>query len=419
MSLPDDLLAESTPEPVAQAASPRWAHGLVLCLLVLTVLKGLRMPGKWSVTQYLFTYRVGFIKRGLWGEVLHRVFGSATANYFVLAGVGLVVGAAIIALLVWLMRRLPDEAERLPLTIVIAASPAVAFVVHLAGYLEQVGYLAMLGVLALHRRQRAQAALAIGSAALLPLVHEASFLLFGGLLLLATLVGPGTSAPTRTRVGVAALVALVGVGSTLAVLQWGRVSHAQMETLRADQTAFFEIRPRQDAFETLTVPLAASLADMRRRWSDPDTQLEMLFSLMVFGPAGVLLTLLAWRRARALDGPTRWRSAAGLLVVCAVAGPLTLHLVGWDLHRWNSLVVFNAAIAALALFSARVTSSVRAHARSRRMLAAALVVAAWSVSADPVFFDGYGASHPPFSDHIQFLIEAAKTGDRAMWLPRN
>ena len=57
-------------------------------LFLLNVVKGLRMPSQWAMTHYLFTYRFGFMKRSLWGELLRRTLGGWTASYFCLAAVG-------------------------------------------------------------------------------------------------------------------------------------------------------------------------------------------------------------------------------------------------------------------------------------------------------------------------------------------
>src|SRR5689334_1007173 len=101
-------------------------------VLALALLKGLRMPNRWAVTHYLFTYQTGFMKRALWGETLWRVFGVSTSKYFVLAGVGLAVLGLFIGLLIVLCRRIPDMPARVPFLLVFLASPAVSFAAHLA-----------------------------------------------------------------------------------------------------------------------------------------------------------------------------------------------------------------------------------------------------------------------------------------------
>jgi hypothetical protein len=97
------------------------------------------------------------MKRALWGELQRRIFGSWTASYFFLAGIGLAVCAALATLLWRACRRLPLSSDTIRFLVVFAASPALAFLAHLAGYLEQVGYLALMAAL-LFRRLLAPAA---------------------------------------------------------------------------------------------------------------------------------------------------------------------------------------------------------------------------------------------------------------------
>src|SRR5439155_20825524 len=129
-----------------------WIGPVFAALFFLNIVKGLRMPSQWAMTHYLFTYQAGFMKRALWGEVLRRVLGGWTASYFCLAAVGLAVLAALVALLWHACRQLPVSADTVRFLLVFGASPALAYVVHLAGYLEEIAYLAVLAGFLFRRR---------------------------------------------------------------------------------------------------------------------------------------------------------------------------------------------------------------------------------------------------------------------------
>ena len=101
-----------------------------------------------------------------------------------------------------------------------------------------------------------------------------------------------------------------------------------------------------------------------------------------------------------------------------MTSPLLLNAIGSDLHRWNAQAALNAGLAALMLMPTTPAPVERRSPASPRGLAWALIAAAWSVSADPIFFDGYTPAHPPFASQIQFLVEAIRSPNSAMWILR-
>ncbi|HEX5214602.1 MAG TPA: hypothetical protein VFV98_04025 [Vicinamibacterales bacterium] len=395
----------------------RWARPVFILLLALAVLKGLRMPSRWAITQYLFTYEHGFIRRGLWGELLHRVFGTWTYYYLFLAAIGLVLLALLIAVVVRLSQRL-DGAEGTAALLAIGASPAISFVTHLAGYLEQLVYLAVLGVFALRRRPALQTIAAAAVAVLTPLVHEAAIFWIGPLLGLALLRGRDDDrqpATTRELLVVTAAILVVFAASTSVASVFGGASPVLADTIRVEGTGHLDIRPRQDAFGVLsTAPDPA--ADMRSRWASMDTLLDLFWSVLIFAPGTLFLTWLAVGRVRGGVNDGLASHLAAALVVAAALSPLLLHAVGWDLHRWNALSAFNAVLAALLVFG---TSTVARGSMLFRptLLAVTLSVAIWGTAADLILFDAYGANHPPFTSQIMFLYESATTGGWSIWIP--
>ena len=388
----------------------RWARPVFVLLISLAVLKGLRMPSRWAVTQYLFTYDHGFIRRGLWGELLYSVFGTWTYRYFFLAAIGLAVLALLIAVLVRVSRRL-DGAEGTAVLLVIGASPAISFVTHLAGYLDHLVYLAVLGVFALRRRPALQTVAAAAVAVLTPMVHEAAIVWIGPLLALALLRGRGEDPRPETARGLrqlTAVILLVFAASTSFVGVFGAASPALANTIRAEATERFEIRPRQDAFGVLSDG-SDPTAEMGSRWATVDTQIDLFWSMLIFAPGTVFLAWLAVRGARR-------RGVDAALIVAAILGPLALHAVAWDLHRWNALSAFNAVLAALIVFT---TSTAARNSMLFRpsLLAVTLSVAIWGTAADLILFDAYGANRPPFVPQIMFLYESATTGGWSIWIP--
>jgi hypothetical protein len=400
--------------------APGWLFFSFIAALAL--LKGIRMPNRWAATHYLFNYQTGFMKRALWGDVLWRVLGGWTSKYFVLAAVALALFAVLLALLVVLSRRIPETPVRVPFLIIFFASPALTFAAHLAGYLEQIAYVVVLFVILQRRSWMLQVLSASAVAIVLPAVHEASVFWVGGLSALVVAAGPlAHGRRFAWRAGACLLLAVLWSASTLAVINNGKVTKERAERVREDRTAFADLRPRQDAFQTLTVPLSASLADMRQRWADRNMQIEAGYSALVFGPSLAFFSVLALRRVRRIDADRSVRVLGGVLAAAAVAGPLCLHIVGWDTHRWNAMAAMNAGIAAAILLIATPASIDVATVQrplASRVTSVAFALCVWNIAADPTLFDEYGPAHPPFHYHIQFLREAIESRDPSLWVPR-
>jgi hypothetical protein len=311
-------------------------------------------------------------------------------------------------------RHIPDHPVRAPLLVVLGASPAIPMFAHLVGYLEQLGYAALLLAVSLSRRPWAQFAIVLTTASLAPFIHEASVFWFGSLSILIVVTLVAGQWPVRRWLIAACVVALAWVASTTAVVVFGLVSPERARDIRIERSTFSTFSPRQDAYGTLSTTARDSFERMMEIWREPVAQEEMTAMVAAFGPCVVLLTVVSLRLVRALDEPWTKRLLLATLVVTSVLSPLLLHLIAWDRYRWNALATFNAGVACLVVCRAGAGSRVRAP---RVSLAVALSIAAWSVSTDLYFFDEYTPNRPPFVRQIQFVIEAIKTRDATLWIP--
>jgi hypothetical protein len=395
-----------------------WLERAALFALALTVLKGLRMPSRWAMTHYLITYKIGFVKRGLWGEILWRALGRATASYFVLAGVAFAVFAAFMLLVLRELRRLPPSADRAPFLLCFCSFPALSFFTHVVGYAEHLAYLSVVVVIAARRSWPAQAIAAVAAAAALPFVHEASVLWAGPALALAMLVPAAERrGSTGTRLAAVAVMTTVFAAATWAAAERGGLPGEYVDILREDRTRFASFRPRQDAFEALREGYVAPAATMRVRWQDPETRRRLAFSAAALAPAWLYFVVLAVRRTRALVDDVALRRSAVALVAITAVGPLALHVLGWDLERWDADAAMGVALGALAVMASTAGRDRATAAGGARALGVALMIALWGISADLVMFDRYSPSYPPFRDRVYFLEQAIRTRDPDIWLP--
>ena len=202
-----------TSPPTGRAAleTPTFHIPFITALVfAVSMFKGLRMPSLWAATHMTFNYSQGFLRRGLFGQVL-RIFGEERIyryNFLFLCAVVLFVLAAI-ALLLLIRRMFAGERGDRGLqaaTLVLAASPGMVFLVHEIGYLDYMGIVAVpLFVLWAARSRRLFLVfyVAIPISIILALIHESMIVMFAPAMLFTLvchITTRGTGLPRRTRV---------------------------------------------------------------------------------------------------------------------------------------------------------------------------------------------------------------------------
>ena len=105
------------------------------------------MPNLWSATHMTFNYTQGFIRRGLFGQVLRALGGRNIYHYNKLALIAVVMFVLAVLAMARLTRRMlaTDGGDRglVAATLVFAASPGIVFLAHEIGYLDYVGFIAV------------------------------------------------------------------------------------------------------------------------------------------------------------------------------------------------------------------------------------------------------------------------------------
>ena len=132
-----------TREPVWQPA-PWVLPAMVACTLAIGTLGGMRWPGMWAATHYMFDYSQGFAKRGLIGELLSAVTGQHVV-YQTIAYVSILVFLAWLSLLLFVIRSAArSNASVWWISAAFFLSPGFAFMVHEMGYADHFGMLTAL-----------------------------------------------------------------------------------------------------------------------------------------------------------------------------------------------------------------------------------------------------------------------------------
>lgn len=408
---------------------------LLTCLaFLLSFLKGTRMPGLWAATNLSFNYSQGFVRRGLVGEVLRRLGGEEVYSYNVLALVALALLAVAVATVSLLLRRVqrmqPDDLELRVAILVFAASPATVFFVHMVGYLDYVGAVAVPFLLLAARWLRDYGFFyaTLGAGVVCVLVHESIAVMFAPVMLFAMLChvfGRGEDAPAGWRRLELAHAVLFTGAILLASAAVGTIGTRPATVIKALETALaahtdFPLRP--DALEALRrSSLHLALRVMPAYYRRPGVAAEVLAQAFVMLPGYAFLLVYGLRSIAGLALSRRRRRLLLLAFLAASFSPLALHLVGWDHGRWNSLAVLATLFCVAALKLRPAVADPTGPAVHRRpspvLLTCGAAAALLGLASEPILFDGRTVQLFPFEKLLESAVDLVQGGFR--FVPEN
>jgi hypothetical protein len=440
MSVPDLPAEAGVPDAAAPAGArrpPRHILIIIAGVFAVSMLKGLRMPNLWSATHMTFNYSQGFIRRGLFGQVLRLsaplVGADRVYRYNLLALLAVILFVLAVVAMIRLVRRTLDtdggDLTLAAMTVVFAASPGVVFLVHEIGYLDYIGLVVVpvfIGWAARTRSLWAPFYVATAISVVLALVHESMIIMFAPTLWLVLVAHIVTQARARalSRRTVALLFAHAAAAAAVALIAssavgtLGTKSPAQIHLLQASIQRLANFPLRGDGFEALYRPVRENLMNlMPLHWRYAINQRYLITGLVVSFPGLAVLSTYALRLIARLALPRAIRALLTTLFLVATLCPLALNLVGWDSARWNA-ICFAAAfscIAALRLFFCAPGGAVgvqrpRLDDRWMLVLAAGAIVFALASNYYGFLFDGYVVQWFPFDSQLQSLVELFRGG---------
>ena len=369
---------------------------LTLVLLALSLLKGLRLPNRFALTHYVFSYDDGFVRRGLWGSLLTPL---EPFSYWQLAGIALV----LLTILILIGSRLARQDEKAGIAsalpwLVFLASPGLVFLFHIVGYLD---YLLIISVWALllssQRLGPAGTQLAIYLLAPITLMlHEAAIAIAIPAFFLILVAQAGDTWRAVKSGTVLVVITLVGL---LAVLHFGTLDDSLRDDLQAslDARASFELR--HDATDTLFHRLDDRLDRMQEINRNKARLRQFASSLLLFMPTTLFFLWLALTQWKARDPRTRTLIVA-LSVVGVGLAPMLLHLVAYDLHRWHALT----NVAAFTTWLIMIRSRADDEAIATASLGTTLLIVFLCLSSTNYFFGNYHPNHFPEYENVRHLF---------------
>jgi len=440
------------PGPAAVAAPPpRHIQIIVAGVFAVSLLKGLRMPNLWSATHMTFNYTQGFIRRGLFGQVLRAIGGRGVYHYNTLALIAVVMFVLALLATARLTRRMlaTDGGDRglLGATLAFAASPGLVFVAHEIGYLDYLGFIAVpLFIVWAARSKRPWPIfyVAISLSVGLALIHESMIIMFAPTMWLAMashVIVQSRARPRSRRTrwlmaahAVAAAVIALAASSVIGTI--GTKNPERVHALQASIQRYANFPLRGDAFEVLFRSVReAFLHVMPWVWSNPENVRYLVVGILASLPGLVAILAYGVQVIASLSLPLVHRLLLGALLVGAGLAPLLLNFVGWDSARWNAIcfvaafnsiatvrLFFCAPASASAIGAPASASAIGAPASAqpgsggdvRRfridnpwmlVLAAAGIVCGLAADYNRFLFDGYVVRWFPFDMQWRSLLE--------------
>jgi hypothetical protein len=380
--------------------------------LLNSILRGIRTPGRWAATHFLFNYDQGFSKRALLGAVIAALDRPYLYHYQFFFWFSMIVFVADILLLVALVKRLSDSGDsgsKLNAWL-FCSSLAVVFFANAIGYFDQISL--MLALLSLRIRGYYARAVLVGSCfSVSLLIHEIGFLTFFPVIFLRFL------ADLHDRRDGWKLTTLLAItlGLSILVLSAGQahLSDASAEAMYHNLQAKADYHLRADSFSVLTFTIRDNWQLMGQVWQREWARQYFIFSLIVTLP-----TALYFYFQSRLNLP---KSRHSRVITAAMAGasfaPLSLHFLGWDFPRWDALAVTTSFLVFTIVklnFRPEPAEMRQVTGRSPLFLPAALI--AFNLGSSIELFDGYVVQSFPYEGHITDAIDMLS--GRAPFPPR-
>ena len=397
---------ESTGRTASETAA-RWVSPpalLALSALLFGILSGVRWPNLWSMTQLLFDYSSGFIKRGLFGEVLSQAFGQ-TLSYEFLAILSFAIFGVWVILLFRRLRLLAEFDYRVWFVCaVVLVSPGFVFLVHEIGYFDHMG-LVIVFVCFLLPANAAGLFARILLCGVMVITHETFFLMFFPAVALefwirATLAGnPGR---------VAALCLLVAAtAANTYVMGQNTLPDAQMIAFAshvAERAGDFAVRQdalavlSRDGRENFVITLYELLNQVR--WTWPEVAIGGFFLLPL--PIALVLISLNMVRRTPLPDPAKVYLFAG--IIFGSFSPLLMNVLAVDVWRFFAVTQFSAFLVLIAVIGhLRIPLFPQPEVRYAPYIIT--IFAVLGAATEITLFDGYTVAKPPFLHHAFQLID--------------
>lgn len=319
-----------------------WISASVVLGMV-SLLKGIRLPSRWTATQALVNYDHGLVKRGLFGAATGAWLHGERYSHFAAFSFALLLAlVCMIAVLIVRsgMGRSIGNGEPVA---AFCASFAVTYLAHLVGYMDVLVAMLAIGLL-LIRNAAWRFVAAIPLCVMGILIHELFFVVFLPVVLLSWIVDAVRKpAQRKAHWTMAAVLLLICVGVTLKLSLKRARTMQEVAVMQTEITRRADFPVREDFFPVLSRSIKDNLRIVQEQFAYRIQFQWFAMGLVEFLPTIALLLyavrLAVWQLAK---GRVRtWLMSAAF--VAAIA-PFAMHSQGFDVGRFNAWIVVDCLL---------------------------------------------------------------------------
>ncbi|MCV6638150.1 hypothetical protein [Candidatus Albibeggiatoa sp. nov. NOAA] len=372
---------------------------LVLCF---SIFRGIRLPSAWTYTHFLFNYDFGFSKRGLIGEVYSwsNTFAFSRELFYLFSAL---IFIANILLIYSLVKELIDSKNPIfiGISLVFISSLAIVFLSHIIGYFDHVGLLVTLVSLKVVGFYKKIIFLSIFFSLAL-LVHEVNLILFFPVIFMSLLLSSNKLDFWKFTTLICFSVFTISIGL---VMSHSLISEDNAQNMYIDLSSkISHTALREDAFDVLHKNIEDNILSTKENvWADEKIIEKQVLSLLVTMP---IFLFFIYYTVTSLVKLNIQRYII-LLAILASLSPLLLHLVAWDIHRWNTFTITTSFLIFFVVFQSRLKSKDFVVTKTHSIQPIVIFWVFFNGTAYIPLFDGYDVSNFPF-DYIIELIQNEK-----------
>ena len=379
----------------------RFWWGVVPILTLISLGKAIRLPNYNAATQAQIDYRFGFIKRGMFGSAFSKPLHLEIYERFtVFSWVMLLLMVVLLFVIAW-RSGLRQRVANGEVVALFFSSYALTYMAHMVGYFEIV--LTTLTVaLLLIRRPGLRLLCSLPGSIFCILIHELFLIVFLPVLMLSFLLqsidadetahlGKERSREVAKAVFACALLCISCVGLTVRLALKAPMDAAQLGAMRVSIGSRVDFTP----VENMYVPMGKSTRDnliiMKGVIQHAGWWRQQLVCSITMAPTIVLLIMTTSLVLRSGIRPVpRWLR---IFAVVAGSAPLGMHLLGYDVARFNALAILTSFL--VLMVSCQFSSGARVTL-SPRLRHCVLVVILLNMASGDLLMDGRVVRPFPF-----------------------
>jgi hypothetical protein len=363
----------------------------VSSVYLFSILRAIRFPSLWSYTFYLFNYDSGFTKRGLLGEILTYLDINYLYSYqffLILSIFLLIINSVLINIFLWKLVKSKNLWIKAS-AFVFASSVAVIYLGHTIGFDDQVGLLITM-VMFLLKGFYKRLIWIVPAFLWVLFNHEAMLIIYYPIIFIGLLteINPLKHWGKLTCLG---MFSILVIGLTF-YMSTHLLSTHEVHKMRVEIEERIGMPSRRAAYIQLHRENSATLEKNWNTWKRKGKIREYSNSLIVVLPSTLFLILVILGIQKNNFHPRTFT----FLTVLAVISPQLLHIIAWDMHRWNAWSLLVSFLLLILFYQTDKESSYYYYLKHDTCMPLCLLLIFLNGSATIPLLDGYQVENFPY-----------------------